>query len=96
MVNRFSRSDSRVMGTVAANKRTREEEEEEDNGKRVELQLAGEIRAFTERIVGMERKKMQMMKEIERWRIEKENKRMEMILDSQRKIIDMISTTFGG
>ena len=60
------------------------------------MELVGEIRAFIKRIVDIERKKMQMMKEIERWRIEKENKRMEMILDSQRKIIDMISTTFGG
>ncbi|EEF41237.1 trihelix transcription factor ASIL1 [Ricinus communis] len=103
IVNRFAGSDSRLLPAVM-NKRKREEiveeeeqeeEEEEDSGKSVELELAGEIRAFTERIVGMERKKMQMMKETERWRMEMENKRIEMILDSQRKIVDMISTAFG-
>ncbi|KAJ9176579.1 hypothetical protein P3X46_011878 [Hevea brasiliensis] len=107
IVNRFAGSNS-GFSREAVNKRKREEMVEEeydddddeeggrgDRRKGVEMGLAGEIRAFAERIVGMERKKIEMMKETEKWRMEMENKRMEMILDSQRKIVSMISAAFG-
>ncbi|WCJ38067.1 Homeodomain-like superfamily protein [Euphorbia peplus] len=81
VVNRFADSG---FGEGAVEKRKREETAEEEE---MEVRIAGEIKAFTERIVGMERKKMEVMKETEKWRMEMENKRIEMILDSQRKIV---------
>ncbi|GMI98654.1 Arabidopsis SIP1 clade Trihelix1 [Hibiscus trionum] len=65
--------------------------EEED--KRVGL--AVEIRRFAERFERVERKKMEIMHENERFRMEMENKRIEMILDSQKKLADAISASFG-
>ncbi|KAK8506060.1 hypothetical protein V6N12_074117 [Hibiscus sabdariffa] len=65
--------------------------EEED--KRVGL--AVEIRRFAERFERMERKKMEIMHESERFRMEMEKKRIEMILDSQKKMLDAISASFG-
>ncbi|PSR86357.1 Trihelix transcription factor [Actinidia chinensis var. chinensis] len=82
-----------------------EEEEEEDvvvgggggggGGMGVVAELAAEIKAFAERFVRMENKKLEMMRETERYRMEMENKRMEMILESQRKIVDTIGRAFG-
>ncbi|KAA8550628.1 hypothetical protein F0562_002312 [Nyssa sinensis] len=84
-----------------------DEEEEEDEDEEVEVEveeggggrdvvadLAAEIRAFAERFVKMENKKMEMMRETERCRMDMENKRMEMILQSQRKIVDTIVTFY--
>ncbi|KAK8674383.1 hypothetical protein V6N13_112675 [Hibiscus sabdariffa] len=65
--------------------------EEEDK----RMGLAVEIRRFAERFERMERKKMEMMHETERFRMEMENKRIEMILDSHKKIADIISASFG-
>jgi len=59
------------------------------------LALPAEIRAFAERIIGMESLKMEMMKETERCRLEMEKKRIQMILDSQRRIVDSIGRAFG-
>ncbi|XP_065876596.1 trihelix transcription factor ENAP2 [Euphorbia lathyris] len=87
VVNRFADSG---FGGEAMEKRKREEMAEEE----MEIRIAGEIKGFTERIVGMERKKMEVMKETEKWRMEMEKKRIEMILDSQRKICGMISDAF--
>ncbi|XP_012085099.1 trihelix transcription factor ASIL1 [Jatropha curcas] len=104
IVNRFAGSDSGfIRAAVAATKRKREEmaaavqvvEEEEVEEDAAGLSLAGEIRAFTERMVGMERKKMEIMKETEKLRMEMENKKMEMILDSQRKIVGTVFAAFG-
>ncbi|KAK9281082.1 hypothetical protein L1049_003975 [Liquidambar formosana] len=72
-----------------------ENEEEEEGGRRGLSELAAEVRAFAERFVRMENKKMEMMKESERQRMEMENKRMDMILDSQRKIVDTIGRALG-
>lgn len=77
-----------------------EEEEAEDEEEAVAVgggvgELAVEIKAFAERFVKMEKKKMEMMRETERYRMEMENKRMEMILESQRMIVDTIGRAFG-
>ncbi|CAK7333923.1 unnamed protein product [Dovyalis caffra] len=95
IVNRYAGGDSSGSGFLreAAKKRKRIVEEEE--GEEVELGLAGQIKGFAERMVKLERKKMEMMKETERWRMEMENKRLEMILDSHKKIVDMIDQAFG-
>ncbi|KAJ4847590.1 hypothetical protein Tsubulata_013909 [Turnera subulata] len=90
-VNRFSgRDDSGFLQGKRKRVEMKEEaekvkEEEEGRG------LAREIRAFSERILRMERRKMEMVRETERWKLEMENKRMGMILDSQRKIVEMIA-----
>ncbi|KAF4383078.1 hypothetical protein F8388_009109 [Cannabis sativa] len=60
----------------------------------VGLKLAAEIRAFSERIVGMESMKMEMMKDTERCRREMETKRIEMIHRSHNKILDSITKAF--
>ncbi|MBA0605661.1 hypothetical protein Godav_018213 [Gossypium davidsonii] len=93
VVNRFS-------GLMKKRVRTEEEGDgdaaitgkgEEDKG----VELAMEIRRFAERFMRMERKKMEIMHETERLRKEMENKRIEMILDSEKKIVDAISTSLG-
>ncbi|KAL7154295.1 hypothetical protein ABFS83_04G224600 [Erythranthe nasuta] len=58
------------------------------------MELAAEIRCFTEKFVGMENKKIEMMSETQRYRAEIEKKRKEMILDAERKIIDTIDRVF--
>ncbi|KAI4356404.1 hypothetical protein L6164_000429 [Bauhinia variegata] len=78
-----------------------EEEYEEEEGvsamKGGELVsgLAAEIKGFAERFIGMENLKMEMMKETVRCRLEMENKRIEMILESQQRIVDSIGRAFG-
>lgn len=56
--------------------------------------LAAQMKEFAERFVRIERKKMEVMRENERYRMEMENKRLEMILVSQQKTVDMISKVF--
>ncbi|KAG7983271.1 hypothetical protein I3843_04G096900 [Carya illinoinensis] len=72
-----------------------EDEEEEEEGRGLVSELAAEIRAFAGRFIGMENMKMKMMKDSERFRMEMENKRMELILESQQRIVDSIERTFG-
>lgn len=73
-----------------------EEEEEEDEEEGVMAKsLTAELRSFAERIVGLENKKMEIMKETERFRLEMENKRIRMILESQWRIVDSIGKAFG-
>ncbi|KAK3013417.1 hypothetical protein RJ639_010229 [Escallonia herrerae] len=72
-----------------------EEEEEEEEGGGVGMGLAREIKAFAESFVRVEKKKIEMMRDTERFRAEMENKRMEMILESHRKIVDTIHRAFG-
>lgn len=75
---------------------TDDEEEEEDEEEGVMAKsLTAELRSFAERIVGLENKKMEMMKETERFRLEMENKRIRMILESQWRIVDSIGKAFG-
>ncbi|OMO89274.1 hypothetical protein CCACVL1_07947 [Corchorus capsularis] len=99
VVNRFSGLLSGSRKRVRPEEEGEDEEgvaaavevEEETSG----LELAVEIRRFTEKFMRMERKRMDMMQETERFRIEMENRRIEMILNSQRKIVDVISESFG-
>uniref|UniRef100_A0A7C9EW22 Uncharacterized protein n=1 Tax=Opuntia streptacantha TaxID=393608 RepID=A0A7C9EW22_OPUST len=75
----------------------REVEERSNGGDDVNLvagELAAQMREFAERFVRIERKKMEVMRENERFRMEVENKRMQMILVSQQKTVDMISKVF--
>lgn len=74
-----------------------EEEEEEEGGSERDLvfELAAEIKEFAERLVKMENKKMEIIKETEMYRMAMENKRMKKIAESQRKIIDSIARAFG-
>lgn len=68
-------------------------EEGEDGG--AGMAVAAEIRGFTERFMGMERKKIEMMQATERYRMEMEKKRLEMIVEAQRKMVDTIGRAFG-
>ncbi|CAN4101315.1 unnamed protein product [Withania somnifera] len=67
------------------------DEVEEEGGS----ELAGEIRGFAERFMRMESKKIEMMKETQRYRMEMEKRRMEMILETQRNLIDTIHSVVG-
>ncbi|CAJ1949471.1 unnamed protein product [Sphenostylis stenocarpa] len=79
--------------------RERVEDEDEDDDDDCDdddvLALPAEIRAFAERFIGMESLKMEMMQETERCRLEMEKKRIQMILDSQQRIVDSIGRAFG-
>lgn len=72
-----------------------EEEVEEKGGVVVGKELAAEIKGFAERFMKMEHKKIEMMRETERYRMEIEKKRMDMILEAQRKVVDTIGRAFG-
>ncbi|XP_027336683.1 protein bfr2-like [Abrus precatorius] len=72
-----------------------EDDEYDDGGDDGVLGLTAEMRAFAERFIGMENLKMEMMKETERCRLEMEKKRIQMILESQRRIVDSIGRVFG-
>lgn len=69
-----------------------ESEEEREEGDAV---VAREIRAFAERLMGVEKRRMEMIRETQRYRTEMENRRTEMVLEWQRKIVDTIYTAFG-
>lgn len=71
-----------------------EEEEEEEKEVVVGRELASEVRGFAERFMRMENKKIEMMRETERYRMEMEKKRMDMILQAQRKVVDTIGRAF--
>ncbi|KAH7517545.1 hypothetical protein FEM48_Zijuj09G0076400 [Ziziphus jujuba var. spinosa] len=71
-----------------------EVEVEGQRGRELVLKLAGEIRGFADRFIGMENMKMEILKETERCRMEMETKRMDMILQSQHKIVDSIAKAF--
>ncbi|KAJ4728478.1 Trihelix transcription factor [Melia azedarach] len=73
-----------------------EEEEEEEEEEVVGVRLAAEMRKFAERLERIEKRKIEMIRESGRWRMEMESKRIQMIVDSQRKIVDIISTIFAG
>ncbi|XP_039160299.1 trihelix transcription factor ASIL1 [Eucalyptus grandis] len=107
MVNRFPRASASAAAGGAKRKRAaekmeEEEEEAEEEGwgerrrrkRRAVWEMAGEIRGFAERYVGMENVKMEMMRESERWRMDFERKRMDLIAESQSKILDTIAKAF--
>ncbi|XP_042499731.1 protein FIP2-like [Macadamia integrifolia] len=62
-----------------------EEEGEEEEGVDPISELASVVRAFGEGFVRIENMKMEMMKETEKYRVEMESKRTEMIIKSQRQ-----------
>ena len=66
-----------------------------EEGKEMCSKLAAEIRLFADRLVGMESLKMEMMKEAEMNRIAMENRRIEMIFESEKKIVNSIAKAFG-
>ncbi|CAL5187899.1 unnamed protein product [Lathyrus oleraceus] len=72
-----------------------DDEEEEEEEEAMATELTAELKSFAERIVGLENMKMEMMKETERFRLEMENKRIRMIIESQCRIIDSIGRVFG-
>ncbi|XP_051113183.1 trihelix transcription factor ENAP1 [Andrographis paniculata] len=61
----------------------------------VGTELAAEISGFADTFMRMENKKIEMMRETERYRMEMEKKKMDMILEAQRKIVDTIGRAFG-
>ncbi|XP_077213941.1 trihelix transcription factor ENAP1-like [Tasmannia lanceolata] len=72
-----------------------EEEEEECKDFDASLtDLASVVREFGEGFVRIENMKMEIMREVERVRMEMEMKRMEMILESQERIADAIAKAF--
>ncbi|XP_038877299.1 trihelix transcription factor ASIL1 [Benincasa hispida] len=74
---------------------TREAAAAAEEGKEMCSKLAAEIRLFADRLEGMESLKMEMMKEAEMNRIAMENRRIEMILESEKKIVNSIAKAFG-
>ncbi|PWA55252.1 MADF domain-containing protein [Artemisia annua] len=63
---------------------------------RVVTQLAAEIKGFAEKFVRMEKNKIEMIRDVERYRMEMENKRMEMIRESQQMLVETVNRAFGG
>nr|GLL30806.1 trihelix transcription factor ASIL2 [Ipomoea trifida]GMD17250.1 trihelix transcription factor ASIL1 [Ipomoea batatas] len=64
---------------------------EEEDGGVGDSELAAEIRGFAERFMRVEKRKIEMMRDTGRYRIEMEKKRLDMILETQRKIADSVS-----
>ncbi|CAH9075413.1 unnamed protein product [Cuscuta epithymum] len=74
-----------------------EEEELDEHGTEEEdgdSKLAEEIRGFAEGFMRIEKKKIEMMKEAGRHRMEMEKRRMDMILETHRKIANSFSRIF--
>ncbi|PKU72438.1 trihelix transcription factor ASIL1 [Dendrobium catenatum] len=97
--------DSRVSRNLGKRKRLTEEqeedEEEEDDDEENEEdyggdvgEIAAELKRFGEGYVRMERKRMDVMREMEREWMEMEAKRMEMIMEAQRGIMETIAGAF--
>lgn len=81
-----NREDCEVKLEMVEVKRIREKE--------MVLRLAAEIKGFAKRLVGMERMKMEIMKETENSRIQMENKRLDMIVKYRHKTLDSIAKAF--
>ncbi|KAI3411685.1 GTD-binding domain-containing protein [Psidium guajava] len=102
MVKRFPSASAAAAGGAKRKREAEEEEEEEEEGgerwngrrRRAVWEIAGEIRGFAEKYVGMENVKMEMVRESERWRMELERKRMDLIAESQSKLLDAIAKAF--
>ncbi|KAJ4964868.1 hypothetical protein NE237_016717 [Protea cynaroides] len=72
-----------------------DEEEEEEVGVDPISELASVVKAFGEGFVRIENMKMELMKETESYRMEMETRRTEMIIESQRRIVDAIAKALG-
>ncbi|XP_019178756.1 PREDICTED: trihelix transcription factor ASIL2 [Ipomoea nil] len=66
-------------------------EVEEEDGGDGDSELAAEIRGFAERFMRMEKRKIEMMRDTGRFRIEMQKKMLDMILETQRKIADSVT-----
>ncbi|PKA50775.1 hypothetical protein AXF42_Ash017654 [Apostasia shenzhenica] len=91
-------------------KRTEEDDEDEDDGDDDEedveeigvgggageglAELAAELTRFGEGYVKLERKRMEMMREMEREWMEMETRRVEMVMDAQRCLVETIAGAF--
>ncbi|KAI4341600.1 hypothetical protein MLD38_026303 [Melastoma candidum] len=100
VVNRFAASGTDsgarvVVPEAAAEKRKRVEEGGDGKREKVMRGLAEEIRGMAEKYVGVEEVKMEMVRETERWRMDMERKRLDLIIDSQRKLVEAIAKAFG-
>ncbi|ONH92891.1 hypothetical protein PRUPE_8G201900 [Prunus persica] len=106
IVNRFSGGQASFWQDTAAAKRSRDAVdggggyngyvvEPPQMGGEMAVELADEIRAFAKRFIGVENTRMEFMKETERRRLEMEKRRIDMILQSQQKIVDSIDKAFG-
>ncbi|KAL6567106.1 hypothetical protein OROMI_015510 [Orobanche minor] len=74
------------------NDRGEDENDQECDGG---MELASEVRIFAEKFIGMENKKMEMLRETQRYRMDMERKRMGMIFEARSKIMDTIDRAFG-
>ncbi|KAL6217731.1 hypothetical protein ACLB2K_010948 [Fragaria x ananassa] len=101
IVNRFSSRATREgqFRNSTGSKRAREAAGDEgyygdvvdgQRGTEMVAELATEIRAFAKRLIGVENMRMEIMRETERCRLEMENRRIDMIRQSQCKIVDSI------
>ncbi|CAL9762115.1 unnamed protein product [Musa acuminata subsp. burmannicoides] len=68
-----------------------ESEGEDAGGNEVTSQVAAVLRGFGDGLVRMEKRRMQLMREVERDWMQMETKRAEMLRDSQRCLLDMIA-----
>ncbi|THU67585.1 hypothetical protein C4D60_Mb05t26220 [Musa balbisiana] len=73
-----------------------QEESEGEGASGVEAmsQLAAAVRGFSDTFVRMEKRRMELMREMERDWMEMETKRAEMLRESQRCLLDMIADAF--
>ncbi|CAL9162854.1 unnamed protein product [Musa hybrid cultivar] len=73
-----------------------QEESEGEGASGVEAmsQLAAAMRGFSDTLVRMEKRRMELMREMERDWMEMETKRAEMLRESQRCLLDMIADAF--
>ncbi|CAL9095770.1 unnamed protein product [Musa textilis] len=73
-----------------------QEESEGDGASGVEAmsQLAEAVRGFNDSLVRMEKRRLELMREMERDWMEMETKRGEMLRESQRCLLDMIADAF--
>ncbi|XP_020580937.1 trihelix transcription factor ASIL1-like, partial [Phalaenopsis equestris] len=92
--------DSRGSRSLGKRKRLPADEEEDDDDENdVEDggdvgEMAAELRRFGEGYVRMERRRMDVMRELEREWMEMEVKRMEMIMEAQRGLMETIAGAF--
>ncbi|OAY78120.1 hypothetical protein ACMD2_06978 [Ananas comosus] len=71
-----------------------EEEAEEDVGVKLMSQLATVVRRFGDGLERLEKRRMELMREIERDWMEMETKRAEMVMESQRYLVETIAGAF--
>ncbi|XP_021762995.1 trihelix transcription factor ASIL1-like [Chenopodium quinoa] len=68
--------------------------EERENGRNLMGELGAQMRGFAENFIRIERKKLDLMRDNQRLRIEMESKKREMIVVYQHKTIELINKAF--